>query len=258
VSEADLIEKYSPYVLGIDLGTSTSVCSVYRRGRPEIQEVFGQKVIPSVVNYRSDAEPLIGLQAKRRAMIDPDNTVVSIKRDMGNADYSREIDGNPIKPEEVSALILEHLKNGAQENEQLSGTLRYAVVTIPANFNNNQRQATSEAGRLAGLEILRLVEEPVAAAIAYGFGRERDQTILVYDLGGGTFDVCILKVESSASGSSDFSVLAKAGISQLGGDDFDTALMRILADSIVADGGPDVLDLKKDQGINKKKLRTAV
>lgn len=257
MSDADLVEKYSPYVLGIDLGTSTSICSVYRRGRAEIQQIFGQTVVPSVVNYRADDEPLIGLQAKRRAIIDPDNSVVSIKRDMGNPDYQREIGGTPVKPEEVSALILEHLKNGAQESGELGGTARFAIVTIPANFNNNQRQATTEAARLAGLEVLRLVEEPVAAAIAYGFGRESDQTILVYDLGGGTFDVCILKVETSKDASSDFAVVAKAGVPQLGGDDFDTALMRILADSIVADGGPDVLDMKKDQGINKKKLRTA-
>ncbi|MFO7906294.1 MAG: Hsp70 family protein [Planctomycetota bacterium] len=256
--EDELVEKNSPYVLGIDLGTSTSVASVYRRGRGEVLDVFGQDFVPSVVNYRPDADPLVGLQAKRRALIDPDNTIVSIKRDMGNPDFDREINGEKMQPEQVSALILEHLKNGAQEHEDLNGTVRHAIVTVPANFNNNQRQATLEAGRLAGLEILRLVEEPVAAAVAYGFGQERDQTILVYDLGGGTFDVCILKVEASAGATSSFSVLGKAGIPELGGDDFDEALMKILAQAIVDEGGPDVLDLKKDQGINKKKLRAAM
>ena len=257
MSEAELVEKTSPYVLGIDLGTSTSIASVYRRGRSESLTIFGQTVTPSVVNYRADAEPLIGLQAKRRALLDPDSTVVSIKRHIGDPDYNREINGQPVKPEAVSALILEYIKNGAQEHEELGGTVRHAVVTIPANFNNNQREATLEAGKLAGLEILRLVEEPVAAAVAYGFGSERDQTILVYDLGGGTFDVCILKVEASADSAASFTVLGKAGVPQLGGDDFDNAIMQLLSKSIVDAGGPDVLDTKKDQGISKKKLRAA-
>lgn len=254
----ELVEKWSPYVLGIDLGTSTSIASVYRRGKPEVLDIFGQKVIPSVVNYGAESEPLIGLQAKRRALIDPDNTVTSIKRHMGDADFQREINGKAIRPEEVSALILEYLKNGAQEREDLGGTLRYAVVTIPANFNNNQREATLEAGRLAGLEVLRLIEEPVAAAVAYGFGHERDQTIMVYDLGGGTFDVCILKVDASSNSDSSFAVLGKAGIPKLGGDDFDEVLMNMMVANIVGQGGPDILDMKKDQGVSKKKLRAAL
>ena len=257
MSKGELVERTSPYVLGIDLGTSTSVASIYRRGRGEVLDIFGQSVVSSVVSFRPDEEPLVGLQAKRRAMIDPDNTVVSIKRHMGDSGYDRKINEKALKPEEVSALILEYIKNGAQEYEELNGTVKHAIITVPANFNNNQRQATLEAGRLAGLEILRLVEEPVAAAVAYGFGKERDQTILVYDLGGGTFDVCILKVDASAEATSSFSVLGKAGIPQLGGDDFDDALMKMLAQVIIDDGGPDVLDLKKDQGINKKKLRSA-
>ena len=260
MSDNELIEKTSPYVLGIDLGTSTSICSVYRRGRPEVLSIFGQDVVPSAVNYRENDDPLIGLQAKRRALIDPDSTVVSIKRHMGDPEYSREINGQPVKPEAVSALILEHIKNGAQETEWLNGTVKHAIVTIPANFNNNQREATIEAGKLAGIDILRLVEEPVAAAVAYGFGNERNQTILVYDLGGGTFDVCILAVEASSAegGQSSFKVIGKAGIPRLGGDDFDEALMKVLAQSIIDGGGPDVLDMKKDQGISKKKLRAAV
>jgi molecular chaperone DnaK (HSP70) len=253
--EARLEEINSPYVLGIDLGTSTSIVSVYKAGRTDVLPVVGERVTPSVVSYRENAEALVGTQAKRRALIDPDNTVVSIKREMGKSDYQREVLGKPIKPEEVSALILEHLKNGAQE--QLGGNIRDVIVTIPANFDNNQRQATLEAGRLAGLNVLRLLEEPVAAAIAYGFRSQKDQTILVYDLGGGTFDVCILKVESTTDGPADFKVLGKAGIAKLGGDDFDDALMKLLANEIVKAGGPDVLDLRKDQGINKKKLRAA-
>ncbi len=257
MSEAELVEQLSPYVLGIDLGTSTSIAAVYRRGQGEVLPIFGQAVVPSVVSYRSDDEPLVGVQAKRRVLIDPEGTIVSIKRDIGNPEYRCEVNGRAIRPEEVSALILEHIKNGAQQHEFLGGTIRHAIVTIPANFNHNQREATLEAGRLAGLEILRLVEEPVAAAVAYGFGRERDQTILVYDLGGGTFDVCLLKVESSTDSGASFSVLGKAGIPKLGGDDFDQVLMKVLAQSIIDQGGPDVLDLRKDQGINKKKLRNA-
>jgi molecular chaperone DnaK len=257
-NNAELTEKNSPYVLGIDLGTCTSIASVYRRGRPETLSIFGQEVVPSVVNYREGEDPLVGIQAKRRAIIDPDNTVVSIKREMGNPEYQREVNGTPVTPEQVSALILEHLKNGAQEHDFVSGTVRYAVVTVPANFDQNQRAATLEAGKLAGLDVLRLVEEPVAAAMAYGFGHERDQTILVYDLGGGTFDVCILKVEASSDdGSSSFNVLGKAGIPRLGGNDFDEAIMKLLAAKLVEEGGPDILDMKKDQGISKKKLRAA-
>lgn len=258
MSDAGLVEKISPYVLGIDLGTSTSIASVYRRGKPEVIDIFGQRVTPSVVTYQEAGDPMVGLQAKRRALIDPDRTVVSIKRHMGDSEYNREINNQSVKPEEVSALILEYLKNGAQEKEDLNGTIRHAIITIPANFNNNQREATLTAGKLAGLEVLRLVEEPVAAAIAYGFGYERDQTILVYDLGGGTFDVCILKVDASSDTNASFSVLGKAGIPQLGGDDLDHALMKILVANLVAQGGPDILDTQKDQGISKKKLRTAV
>lgn len=252
---AELKEKISPYVLGIDLGTSTSIVAIYKHGRAEVLPIAGERITPSVVNYRENAEPLVGVQAKRRALIDPDNSVVSIKREIGKPDYQREILGNKIKPEEVSALIVEHLKNGVQD--QLEGNAKTAIITIPANFDNNQKQATMEAGRLAGLEVLRLVEEPVAAAIAYGFGNDRDQTILVYDLGGGTFDVCVLKVVAAADGKATFSVLGKAGVAKLGGDDFDEALMKLLSAEVVKAGGPDVMDLKKDQGVSKKKLRAA-
>ncbi|MCE9563854.1 MAG: Hsp70 family protein [Planctomycetes bacterium] len=252
---SELQEKNSPYVVGIDLGTSTSILAIYRKGRPEVIPISGERVTPSAVSYRADTAPLIGVQAKRRTLIDPENTVVSIKREIGNASYDRTVCGQKITPEAVSALILEHLKNGATEH--VEGNARKAIITIPANFENNQRQATLEAGRLAGLEVLQLVEEPVAAAVAYGFGSERDQTILVYDLGGGTFDVCILKVDTQAGGQAKFRVLGKAGIPKLGGDDFDDAIMAILAAELVKAGGPDVLDLKKDQGVSKKKLRTA-
>ncbi len=258
MSQGVLGEKDSPYVLGIDLGTSTSICSVYRRGRGETITIFGDRIVPSVVNYPDGADPLVGRQAKGRAMIDPENTVVSIKRDMGNPDYKREIRGKPIQPEDVSALILEHMKNGAQEHEDLLGTIKYAIVTVPANFNNNQRQATMKAAEAAGLTVLQLIEEPVAAAVAYGYNHDRDQTILVYDLGGGTFDVCVLKVEAAKGGASAFKVLGKAGVPELGGDDFDAVLMKMLAQKIVGDGGPDLLDQKKDQGVSKKKLRAAL
>ncbi len=252
---SELQEKDSPYVIGIDLGTSTSILAIYRKGRAEVIPIAGERVTPSVVSYRENADPLIGVQAKRRALIDPDNTVVSIKREMGNTAYDRKVGEQKITPEVVSGLILGHLKTGA--TEQIEGNARKAIITIPANFNDPQRHATLEAGRLAGLEVLQLVEEPVAAAVAYGFGSERDQSILVYDLGGGTFDVCILKVDSHAGGTAQFKVLGKAGVPKLGGDDFDDAIMAVLAEELTKAGGPNVLDLKKDQGVSKKKLRAA-
>ena len=249
--------KISPYVFGFDVGTSNSVVSVYRQGRGEVVSIFGESVTPSVVSFRADSEPLIGVQAKRRALIDPDNTVFPISRHMGDADYIREIHEKQIKAEEVWRLILEYLKRGAEEHEDLLGVVKHAVITVPMCFNSSQRSAIFEAAELAGLEPLTLVEEPFAAAVAYGFGHERDQTILVYHLDYSAFDICILKVGEAHSGEPSFSILGTASDTELGGDNVEQALMKMLAASIVAQGGPDILDLKKDQGISKKKLRAA-
>jgi molecular chaperone DnaK (HSP70) len=180
---------------------------------------------------------------------------------MGEAGYKVQCHNKVLAPEDVSAQILDYLKNGAQNQKKISleGTIKYAVICIPANFDNNKREATLRAGKLAGLEVLRLIEEPVAAAIAYGIGTDRDQKILVYDLGGGTFDVSILEVKTSSDKSKEptFNVLAKEGIPSLGGDDFDKKIMSILNDSFKAQSGIDILDDEKDQGISKKKLRAA-
>jgi molecular chaperone DnaK (HSP70) len=253
--------KISPYVLGIDLGTSNSVVSVYKKGKPEVLEISGNHVTPSVVNYRKDGSVIVGMQAKRKMLIEPDNTVVSIKRRLGEENFTVTCHGKKFTPEQVSSQILDFLKTGAQNQEkiQLEGSARYAVICIPANFDNNKREATKKAGELAGLEVLRLLEEPVAAAMAYGVGKNRDQKILVYDLGGGTFDVSILEVKTSADKSSEpkFSVLAKEGIPDLGGDDFDDKIMGILNREFVKQTGIDLMDEKKDQGISKAKIRAA-
>jgi len=257
---AEIALKRSPYVLGIDLGTSTSIVSAYHRGKIQTLDIQGRQVTPSVVNFRESGEALVGDQAKRRAVIDPDNTVVSIKRQMGDPDFKVKCYEQEYAPEDISAQILEFLKNGAQEQDQvdMKGTVTFAVVCVPANFEANKREATEKAGELAQLEVLKLLEEPAAAAIAYGFERETDQKILVYDLGGGTFDVCVLKVKTAGEGKDpEFAVLATEGISELGGDDFDAKLMEILSESLKEQSGIDLLDEKKDQGISRKKLRGA-
>jgi len=253
--------KISPYVLGIDLGTSNSVVSIYKKGKAEVLEISGHDVNPSVVNYREDGSVIVGMQAKRRVVLDPDNSIVSIKRHMGDADYKVMCREKELTPTDVAAQILDFLKSGAQDQEKipLDGTVKYAVICIPANFDSNKREATRKAGELAGLEVLRLLEEPVAAAMAYGVGKDRDQTILVYDLGGGTFDVSVLGVKTSSDKGAppQFTVMAKEGISELGGDDFDEKLMQHVNDVFKEQSGIDLLDETKDQGISKKKLRSA-
>jgi molecular chaperone DnaK (HSP70) len=258
---SEIVPRSSPYVLGIDLGTSNSAVSVYFNQKAEIIPVDGVKTCPSVVNVRDNGEVVVGRQAKAKLMIDPENTVVSVKRDMGT-DWTKEFAGLPGKqysPADISAMILEKLKAAAGSNEQFSlrGTPKYAVICIPANFTDTQKQATKQAGELANLQVLRLLEEPVAAAIAYALERNRDQTILVYDLGGGTFDVSILNVKSNADGQSSMEIKAKAGVPRLGGDDFDQKIMEMAAVKLAADSNIDILDLKKDQGISKKALREA-
>jgi len=256
-----IVVKNSPYILGIDLGTSNSAIAVYEKGEAKILPVNGDKTYPSVVNMRDNGEIIVGRQARNRLMIDPDNTVASIKREIGSA-WTKEFTGAPGKtytPTDLSAEILARLVSGAEGGGivDLRGTPRFAVICIPANFDDAQKTATREAGTLAHLDVLELLEEPVAAAIAYAVDRERDQTILVYDLGGGTFDVSILQVKSAGGEPAKFDVLAKEGVRKLGGDDFDYALMELANAQFAGESGVDILDLKKDQGISAKSMREA-
>lgn len=258
--------KHSPYVFGIDLGTSNSAIAIYKKwegGKPEsrIIPIDGGKTCPSVLNVRDTGEILVGRQARSRLMIDPENTVTSVKREIGGP-WTKEFKGLPGKvytPTDISGEILSKLITGAQqaENVDVKGAPRYVVICIPANFDDTKKTATKAAGALVNLEVLWLLEEPVAAAIAYADEQSRDQTILVYDLGGGTFDVSILKVDSSKSGPAQFTILAKEGVPKLGGDDFDEKIMVIAAEKFKEVSKIDILDLNKDQGITAKSIREA-
>jgi len=252
--------KYSPYVFGIDLGTSNSCISIFRKGTSEVIPVEGKETCPSVVTVLKDGTYVVGRQARARLMIDPENTVASIKRKIGTEE-TREFEGLPdkeYKPAEISAWILEKLIGAVVDSDiDLRGAPRHAVICIPANFNDAQKTATKEAGELAGLEVQWLLEEPSAAALAYACEKNRDQTVLVYDLGGGTFDVAILKVDSSKEGNANFEFLAKEGIHELGGDDLDRKIMELAAAKLQDESGVDILDDKKDQGISARSLREA-
>ena len=256
-----IVEKNSGYVLGIDLGTTNTAVAVYKGSSAEIITTDGAKTMPSVMSVLKNGEILVGSQAKARSLIDPENTVTSIKRKMGQ-DWTKEFEGLPDKeytPVDISAEILSKLISSVQQNESidLGGNPKYVVISVPANFDDAQKKATRKAGELANLEILTLLEEPVAAAYAYALEKERDQTILVYDLGGGTFDVSILKVNSTESENKNFTVLSKEGIQELGGDDFDRKLMKTVAEIFKEKSGIDILDLEKDQGLSLKRIREA-
>ncbi|MDQ0339613.1 molecular chaperone DnaK [Caldalkalibacillus uzonensis] len=223
-------------VIGIDLGTTNSCVAVMEGGEPVvIPNAEGGRTTPSVVAFKDD-ERLIGEVAKRQAITNPEKTVISIKRHMGS-DYKVNIDGKEYTPQEISAMILQKLKADAEA--YLGEKVEKAVITVPAYFNDSQRQATKDAGRIAGLEVLRIVNEPTAAALAYGLEKEEDQTILVYDLGGGTFDVSILEL-----GDGFFEVKATSGDNQLGGDDFDQVIIDYLIDKFKKDTG---IDLSQDK-----------
>src|SRR6266496_1099594 len=204
-----------PRAVGIDLGTTNSVVSVLEAGEPNvIPNAEGARTTPSVVGYSKTGEILVGEVAKRQAITNPDRTVRSIKRQMGRKDWTIEIDGKNWTPQEISGQILGKLKRDAEA--YLGDKVTQAVVTVPAYFDDAQRQATQEAGQIAGLEVLRIINEPTAAALAYGLDKQHDQTILVFDLGGGTFDVSLLEI-----GEGVFEVKATAGNTHLGGDDWD-------------------------------------
>ncbi|MGG1311864.1 molecular chaperone DnaK [Cohnella laeviribosi] len=227
-------------VIGIDLGTTNSCVAVMEGGEAVvIPNPEGGRTTPSVVGFKKDGERIIGEAAKRQAITNPDRTVISIKRHMGT-DYKVKIDDKAYTPQEISAMILQKLKADAEA--YLGQPVTQAVITVPAYFNDSQRQATKDAGTIAGLEVLRIVNEPTAAALAYGLEKQEDQTILVFDLGGGTFDVSILEL-----GSGFFEVKATSGDNHLGGDDFDQAIMDWLA-----------AEFKKEHGVDLMKDRAAV
>jgi len=209
-------------IIGIDLGTTNSCVSVIEGGEPVvIANAEGARTTPSVVAFSKDGERMVGNVAKRQAITNPEKTISSIKRHMGS-DYKVDIDGKAYTPQEISAIILQKLKSDAES--YLGDTVTEAVITVPAYFTDAQRQATKDAGKIAGLNVLRIINEPTAAALAYGVDKESDQKIMVYDLGGGTFDVSVLEI-----GDGVIEVLATAGNNRLGGDDFDKCVMDWMA-----------------------------
>ena len=219
-------------VIGIDLGTTNSVVSVVEGGKPTvITNPEGSRITPSVVGFTKDGQRLVGQLAKRQAVSNPDRTISSIKRHMGE-NYKVTVDGKDYTPQEISAMVLQKLKADAEA--YLGETVKQAVITVPAYFSDSQRQATKDAGTIAGLEVLRIINEPTAAALAYGLDKDNDETVLVFDLGGGTFDVSILELTEGL-----FDVKATNGDTHLGGDDFDKKVMDWM-----------VAEFKKDNGVD--------
>ncbi len=210
-------------IIGIDLGTTNSCVAIMEGGEPVvIANAEGARTTPSVVAFSKTGERMVGQVAKRQAITNPDRTIISIKRKMGTAEKVK-IDDKEYTPEMVSAMILQKLKADAEA--YLGEKVTQAVITVPAYFNDAQRQATKNAGTIAGLNVERIVNEPTAAALAYGVDKEAEQKIMVYDLGGGTFDVSILEI-----GDGVFEVLSTNGNTRLGGDDFDERIMKYLVD----------------------------
>ena len=225
-------------IIGIDLGTTNSCVAVMEGGEPVvIPNPEGNRTTPSVVAFSQNGERLVGQIAKRQSVTNPEHTVISIKRDMGS-DKKVKIDGDEFTPQEISAMILQKLKSDAEN--YLGTEVKQAVITVPAYFSDSQRQATKDAGRIAGLDVLRIINEPTAAALAFGMDKvDKDQKIMVYDLGGGTFDVSILDI-----GDGVFEVLATSGNNRLGGDDFDQRIIDYLVDEFKKTSG---IDLKTDK-----------
>ncbi len=233
-------------IIGIDLGTTNSCVAVMEGGQPVvIANAEGSRTTPSVVAFTKDGERLIGQVAKRQAVTNPERTVISIKREMGTS-YKVNIDGKQYTPQDISAMVLSKMKETAES--YLGEKVTQAVITVPAYFNDSQRQATKDAGRIAGLEVLRIINEPTAASLAYGLDKEENQKILVYDLGGGTFDVSILDI-----GAGVFEVLSTNGNTRLGGDDFDQRISSYVAEQFKKEYG---IDLTQDK-IASQRLKEA-
>ncbi len=233
-------------IIGIDLGTTNSCVAVYEGSEPiVIPNPEGARTTPSVVAFSKTGERMVGQVAKRQAITNPDRTIISIKREMGTAN-KRTVDGKSYTPQEISAMILQKLKADAEA--YLGTTVSQAVITVPAYFSDAQRQATKDAGKIAGLEVLRIINEPTAAALAYGMDKEASQKIMVFDLGGGTFDVSLLEISDGV-----FEVLATNGDTRLGGDDFDQRVINWMADKFQQENG---IDLRKDKMVLQR-LRDA-
>ena len=233
-------------IIGIDLGTTNSCVAVLEGGEPVvIANAEGARTTPSVVAFAKTGERMVGQVAKRQAVTNPDRTISSIKREMGS-DYKVTIDGKAYTPQEISAMVLQKLKADAEA--YLGQTVTEAVITVPAYFTDAQRQATKDAGKIAGLDVKRIINEPTAAALAYGVDKEQEQRIMVYDLGGGTFDVSVLEI-----GDGVIDVLATAGNNRLGGDDFDACITKYLVDEFKKAEG---IDLSSDK-VAMQRLREA-
>ena len=233
-------------IIGIDLGTTNSCVAVYEGAEPiVIPNPEGARTTPSVVAFSKTGERMVGQVAKRQAITNPDRTIISIKREMGTG-FKKDIDGKNYTPQEFSAMILQKLKADAES--YLGTTVSQAVITVPAYFSDAQRQATKDAGKIAGLEVLRIINEPTAAALAYGMDKEANQKIMVLDLGGGTFDVSILEISDGV-----FEVLATNGDTRLGGDDFDQRIIDWMADQFQRENG---VDLRRDKMVLQR-LRDA-
>ena len=224
-------------IIGIDLGTTNSCVAVIEGGEPVvIANAEGMRTTPSVVAFSKTGERLVGQVAKRQAITNPDRTIASIKREMGS-NYKVSVDGKDYTPQEISAIVLQKLKADAEA--YIGSPVTEAVITVPAYFTDAQRQATKDAGRIAGLDVKRIINEPTAAALAYGVDKENDQKVMVYDLGGGTFDVSVIEMGDGVQ-----EVLATAGNNRLGGDDFDQRVMDYICDTFKAESG---IDLKNDK-----------
>ena len=225
-------------IIGIDLGTTNSCVAVFEGGEPVvIPNPEGSRTTPSVVAFSKDGERMVGQVAKRQGITNPDRTVMSIKREMGT-NHKVAIDGKNYTPQEISAMILQKLKSDAEA--YLGTTVTQAVITVPAYFSDAQRQATKDAGKIAGLEVLRIINEPTAAALAYGADKDKEQKVMIYDLGGGTFDVSVLEISDDGV----FEVLATAGNNKLGGDDFDQRIIDWIAEEFKRENG---IDLRNDK-----------
>ena len=225
-------------IIGIDLGTTNSCVAVFEGGEPKvIPNPEGARTTPSVVAFSKTGERLVGQVAKRQSVTNPDRTIISVKREMGT-DFRVDVDGKRYTPQEISAMVLSKLKADAEA--YLGSPVTQAVITVPAYFTDAQRQATKDAGKIAGLEVLRIINEPTAAALAYGMDKEEEQKIMIFDLGGGTFDVSILEISDGV-----FEVLATAGNNRLGGDDFDARVMDWMAETFARENGG--IDLRGDK-----------
>ena len=225
-------------IIGIDLGTTNSCVAVFEGGEPAvIPNPEGARTTPSVVAFSKTGERIVGQVAKRQAITNPDRTIMSIKRDMGTS-RKVSIDGTDYTPQQISAMILQKLKADAEAF--LGTTVTQAVITVPAYFSDAQRQATKDAGKIAGLDVMRIINEPTAAALAYGIDKENDQKVMIFDLGGGTFDVSVLEISDGV-----FEVLATAGNNRLGGDDFDERIINWIANEFMRENAG--IDLRKDK-----------